>query len=165
MIFAVDTNILVKAFQEGEPDHRAVTVFIERTGKVCHDHGRVISGEYEKHVGTVIGYRKWYQRLQQRQAIYYCDTHIPERHRSKLFKLGCHEPPDHVFIGVAYNSDRVLVSEDSDIGKGSKGHQFPYCDVLDYLTNEMNLDICDAAEFCSRYWPEDQAMQKRGLSW
>jgi len=68
------------------------------------------------------------------------------KHSSKLSELGCHEPTDHVFIAVAFNSDKHLISEDSDVGKGPKGNQPPHCKALEYLTHTMGITIYDAQE-------------------
>ncbi len=153
MIAALDTNILVRAFRDSEPDHQSIIGLIGRSIKICYDFEEVIVREYEANVGRTPGYRKWYARLQQVQGIHYCTGKFPRKHRSTLTTLGCHEPSDHAFIGTAYNSGRILVSEDSDVGKGPNGHRKPHCDALNYLTNTMSLNVYDAIEFCQLLWP------------
>lgn len=146
MIVAIDTNILRQAFVDEEVDHRTVVQFVVQKHDLCHDHDKVILQEYQRNVGKSLGFRKWYQRLQQRQAIHYCSGKLPESCSSKLSRLGCHEPSDQVFVGVAYNSDKILISEDSDVGKGPKGSESPHRDAHRYLTQAMGLRVYDAAE-------------------
>ncbi len=146
MIVAIDTNILVRAFNEWEPDHIRVVYSVDRGKKVCHDHGKVIKQEYENNVGRLQSYRKWYRRLQQVQAIHYCCGKLPARHQTELAKLECHEASDHVFIAVAYRSGKVLFTEDSDMGKGPKGKVPPHDQALAYLEGRLGLTVCDVQE-------------------
>lgn len=145
--FALDTNVLVNAFDEMEFDHlRVVTEFGDSKHNVCLDYNSIIKNEYEKNLGKNRGYRKWFQRLFQNQQFYWCNGHLTQYHKDKLKSLGCHEPTDQTFIGVAYNTDRILISEDSDVGKGPKGNMPPHAEALRYLQNEMKMKILDASE-------------------
>lgn len=146
----IDTNILVKAFNESEPDYVEVIYAFPAIGMVCHDNSPVstVSTEYQREVGNSKSFHKWYKRLVQAQAIHYCNGRLEQRHKDRLSKLQCAEPSDHIFIAVSYHSGRILITEDSDMGKGPKGHIFPHCDALDYLEKKMGLtvyDICEAA--------------------
>ena len=153
MIVAIDTNILVKAFNDSEPDHQSIVGVVGRRFKICHDFEGMIRGEYDRNLGGTKAYRKWYIRLQQVQAIHFCTGKFPEKHRAKLTNLSCHQSSDHAFIGAAFNSDRILVSEDSDVGKGPRGSVKPHYDALAYLTGDMKMRVYDAAEFCQKLWP------------
>jgi hypothetical protein len=147
MIVAIDTNILVMAFHELETNHLQVVTSVDGRGrKVCHDHRSLILHEYKHNVGSLLAFRKWYQRLCQLQAIYYCCGKLPEKHRGALTRLGCHEPPDHVFIAVAYYSGKVLFTEDSDMGKGPRGKCPPHDQALAYLEGTLGLTVCDVGE-------------------
>lgn len=160
MVLTIDTNILVKAFVNEEPVHRAIVSLLTSGGSsLGHDHEGIIHREYESNVGRRIGFRKWYTRLHQLRAIYFCTYKIPERDRECLVTLGCKGIEDHAFIGVAFNSDRILISEDSDVGKGPKGHEPPHCDILKYLTTKMGLKVFDADEALqSLCVPQNQVM-------
>ena len=142
MDITIDTNILINAFVEFEPDHLKISTSVGKKCPISVDVEQQMMGEYEKNLGHHKGYRKWLQRLWVEQAFYYCNGKLSTIHREKLTKLECHEPSDHVFIAVAYNSGKILVSEDSDMGKGSKGKP----KVLEYLQKEMELTVCDARE-------------------
>lgn len=152
MRIAIDTNILMMAYGMQESRHQEVAIWACRNGnQVCHDHAGVIEKEYRKRLGDLEGFRKWYRRLQQVNAIDYCRGDLNPSYVNKLCKLGCHEPTDHVFIAVAYHTDRILVSEDSDVGKGPKGNQSPHCDALSFLSHELNIMVLGANEFCASY--------------
>ncbi|MBU2611003.1 MAG: hypothetical protein KJ606_08695 [Chloroflexi bacterium] len=151
MRLSLDTNILVRAFMDDEPDYRDVTSLVSLTNsQLCLDFGRVIEKEYRNNLDRSLGFQKWFKRLRDRNGVYLCNGKIPKRHRSKLGNMGCHEASDHVFIGAAFHTDKVLLSEDSDVGKGIRGTQPPHCDALKYLTNVMGikvLDVCEALDF------------------
>ncbi len=149
----IDTNILVNAYNNMEPDHLAVvTQFGVRNNLYINfDHNNVIFRQYENEVGSREGYRKWYKRLLDMKKIYLCSGQLPARHRRKLETVGCHEPSDHVFIGTAFNSDRILITEDSDMGKGPNGNIPPHDIALEYLTETMELQVFDAEEYLETF--------------
>lgn len=95
----------------------------------------------------MILYKKWFKKLMQTQRIYQYDGKLDKKHRTDLSGLGCHEPSDHVFIAVALKADKVLISEDSDVGKGPKGCLKPHCDALEYLKGEMGISVYEPDEF------------------
>lgn len=152
MIITIDTNILRSAFEKFDQDHLNITNMMGRDGRILGcDGDKEIESEYKRNVGGLLPYRKWYQRLFQQQAIHYQSKYnISEKHQARLRRLQCHEPSDLVFIGVAFHCGKILISEDSDVGKGPKGHEPPHCDALAYLTNEMGLTIWDAREACEQ---------------
>lgn len=150
MNIAIDTNILVKAFCEWEPVHAVVTSFVtQKSHSLCYDFEGSIDKEYRKNVGRSEAYQKWYKRITEVQALYYCSGKLHHAHKDQLCRLGCHEPTDHVFIAVAFNSDKYLISEDSDMGKGPKGNKPPHCQALKYLNGTMGITVYDAQEACN----------------
>lgn len=152
-VITIDTNILIKAFVDQDPYHIDVTTYASRQGEMIgHDTGNVILAEYQKNLGKSGGFQKWYNRLCQRQAVHFCEGSLPQRHSSSLACRGCHEPTDQVFVGVAYNSGKILISEDSDVGKGSKGCDPPHCDAGAYLRDVMEIQVYSAEEACSSCW-------------
>ncbi len=152
MIITIDTNILVQAFKNSEQDHLFITVLIGRNGRKLGCDGSsegTIFKEYRQNVGKLGMYQKWFHRLVQQQAIHYQGRYnLPDIHQHKLKEWQCHEPSDLVFIGVAFYSDKVLISEDSDVGKGPKGNQQPHPKALHYLSTKMGLTVLDAQEAC-----------------
>jgi predicted nucleic acid-binding protein len=92
-----------------------------------------IEREYRKLLGGTEMFEKWYKEAT-------IDSRftgvLRDRHRTKLTELGCHEPSDHVFIAVAIESpDKILLTEDSDMGKGIKGQDVIPRRILTYLTH------------------------------
>ena len=155
MIITIDTNILVQAFKRHEPDHVTVVSLIGRNGrKLGCDNSRegTILQEYRQNVGREQWYQKWYHRLVQIQAIHFQSKYIlPQKHKYTLENNGCHEPSDLIFVGVAFYTDKVLISEDSDVGKGPKGNQPPHPKALRYLSTKMGLTVLDAQEACQYF--------------
>lgn len=145
-----DTNILVQAFVRFKSDHIAILHTITREKlRLGLDQGKGIRKEYENNLSGSEFYRKWIQEVEKRgQVNQVGKSDLPDKHKQLLKKYGCHEPSDHIFIGVAFHSDKILVSEDSDMGKGPKGHESPHPKALKYLTDNMGLTVYDAAEAC-----------------
>jgi len=148
MIVAIDTNILGQAFSQIEMDMDClyVAMNVGWNDSICHDHENIIRQEYYKSLGASKMFKKWYQRLKQRKAIYFCDGHLDKTHKDRLSLLGCHKESDHTFVSVALNSDQVLLTEDRHFGKGPKGKQPPHSDAYRYLTDSMGIDVYDAQE-------------------
>lgn len=155
MIIVIDTNIIVKAFKYDEPDHRHLTGLIGRNNRKlsCDESTQgTIFQEYRRNVGNYGGYQKWFTRLVQRQAIHFQNKYsLTKKDQTCLKGYECHEPTDLVFIGVAYHSGKILISEDSDVGKGPKGYLPPHCDALQYLTENMGVTVLDAQEACDYF--------------
>ncbi|MCI0694044.1 hypothetical protein L0337_18805 [candidate division KSB1 bacterium] len=152
MKVAIDTNIIIEAFVAGKTTSLKFVLMLvpEENSEprlfLCHDHNNVISHEYEKNAGAQIAFRHWYKSLKDRKVFYFCNGRLPKDHLSRLIVSGCRKPSDHVFIGVAFRSNGILVSEDSDVGKGPNGHLPPHCDALQYLINEMGMRVYDVQE-------------------
>lgn len=145
----LDTNILIGAFGEKpKSDHQSIPkAILEKKFCLGWDSQRSICKEYEKHLSGLTSYQKWLQTLQQRnQVCYVTKSDLLPSDQDFLKAHGCHQASDHVFIGVAFHSGKILVSEDSDMGKGPKGHESPHPKALKYLTDNMGLTVYDAAE-------------------
>lgn len=144
---AIDTNVLCNAFNEQEPTHLHVVTLVPNSKiGIALDSCSEIRTEYERNVGHARGFQKWLKRLQERIAIKYVSGKLDSRHCAKLKSYGCHESTDHVFLAVARNADKVLITEDSDFGKGPKGSQAPHCYVLDYIQKEVGVRVFDVEE-------------------
>lgn len=155
MVITIDTNIIIFAFNEQEPVHRDVVGLIGRNGRKlgcdANLNGTILR-EYKNKVGENQGYKKWIKRLLQLDAIRFQSTYnISRSHKDRLYDLQCRGQSDLVFIGVAYHSGKILISEDSDVGKGPKGYLPPHCDALQYLTENMGLTVLDAQEACDYF--------------
>jgi len=100
--------------------------------------------EYRKKLSGKEFFEKWYQE----NCTYFqwYSGKLSKKHVSILSELGCHEPPDHIVIAVAFNSGKILFTEDSDMGKGEKGQMPPHNKALEYLQTELKLQVCDCDE-------------------
>jgi len=146
MHLTIDTNILVNGFTRPSFTHLTVLSAIVSSHKtvctVCVDSGGQIVQEYRKLLGGKEIFEKWFKEatIDSRFKGKLCKSH-----RTRLTKLGCHEPSDHVFIAVAIESpDKILLTEDSDMGKGVKRQTTGQ--ILDYLTKTLYLEVLDANE-------------------
>lgn len=145
MHLTVDTNILDKGFIEFSTHHLLVLYAIASTRKViCVDSGGQITREYRNKLSGRENFEKWYKEvvLDSRYR-----GQLAPRHANELTKLGCHQQSDHIFIAVAYeSSDKILLTEDSDMGKGPKGQEEYHKKALDYLLNTVGIRVYDASE-------------------
>lgn len=148
MHLTIDTNILVNGFTRPSFTHLTVLSAIVSSHKtvctVCVDSGGQIVHEYRNLLGGTEMFEKWYKEAT-------IDSRftgvLRDRHRTELTELGCHEPSDHVFIAVAIESpDKILLTEDSDMGKGVKGQEENSRKILAYLTEDLRLQVLDAKE-------------------
>ena len=146
MHLTIDTNILVNGFTRPSFTHLTVLSAIVSSHKtvctVCVDSGGKIVHEYRNLLGGKEIFEKWFKEATINSRF---TGVLRNSHRTTLTALGCHEPSDHVFIAVAIESpDKILLTEDSDMGKGVKGQTAGK--ILDYLTKTLYLEVLDANE-------------------
>jgi len=141
----IDTNILVNGFKKHSFTHLTILSAIVSTRKtVCVDSGGQIVLEYRRLLGGKEIFEKWYKEA---TIVSRFKGVLRDCHRTKLTELGCREPSDHVFIAVAIESpDKMLLTEDSDMGKGVKGQEENSRKILAYLTENLRLQVLDAKE-------------------
>jgi len=65
-----------------------------------------------------------------------------------LLKLGFHEASDQIFTAVALHSDKNIITQDSDYGKGKedKANEPEKQAVLRYMTEILGLNVMDSKE-------------------
>jgi hypothetical protein len=83
------------------------------------------------------------------QRVQLVSGRLENKHVTRLRKLGCHEPSDHIFIAVAEHTDRYLVTEDSDFGKGHPNRALAKAEVTTYMREKLGLTVHDAKEACN----------------
>jgi len=71
---------------------------------------------------------------------------LEQRYVTRLTRLGCHEPSDHIFVAVARRTERYLVTEDSDFGKGHVNRALAKAGVTTYMREKLGLTEHDAQE-------------------
>ena len=105
--------------------------------------GKILA-EYRGKCSGIELFEKWYQEI--RQRVEQVPGRLENRHATRLSKLSCHEPSDHVFVAVAGRTGRYLVTEDSDFGKGHVNRSLAKAGVTAYLREKLNLTVHDAKE-------------------
>lgn len=144
MHLTIDTNVLINAFSKYSDLHLTVLYVIASTSKtICTDAQGCIEKEYRKKLSGREIFEKWYRDVSLDSRY---KGRLSSRHVKALKKNGCHESSDHVFISVALESyDKILFTEDSDMGKGPKGSEDVHQRALKYLT-DLGLTVCDINE-------------------
>ena len=107
-----------------------------------------IRKEYMNNLSTNERFIKIYSALEQQGRINFVSGKLDNKHKHKLISLGFHEVEDHAFTGAAMNSDKCIVTEDSDYGKGSnkKANSPEKQVVLKYMTDEMGMCVYDSIQ-------------------
>ncbi len=151
MRFVLDTNILIKAFNNKSLDCYALVLCFYRNSKigiVFDSDECIIEGEYRKYLQHNEMYQKWFVAMSEGCQISYMSGKLNAKIKRKLEELGFHEPSDQVFVAVALNSDKNIVSEDSDYGKGNEARaKSPEKqNVLKYMTESLGLNVMDSIE-------------------
>ncbi|NLO38467.1 MAG: PIN domain-containing protein [Ruminiclostridium sp.] len=152
MRLVIDTNIWVKALTDlphYKYDCESFLIhFVDGIHSLVVDYKWEILKEYDDNLKAFERYRIFYTMLEKTGRISFTDTTIPSKHIKKLNELHFHEKEDQIFTGAAYNTDKCIVTEDSDYGKGTeeKSKIDEKQAVLRYMQEEMNLKIYDASE-------------------
>jgi len=152
--FVLDTCILKRAFDLQSPDFSLdcfslVGIFhSESKLGIALDFEEKILGEYRKNLQNNKAYQKWLNAMYFKKTISYQSGKLDEKVKRKLNELGFHEPSDQVFVAVALHSDKNLVSEDSDYGKGDevRANSPEKQEVLKYMTESLGLNVMDSIE-------------------
>lgn len=141
MNLVIDTNVIKNATLF-YLDHMSILLSI-RSRDFCLtlDNENQLIGEYRQECGSSVFFQHWYTEIMHQQKIYLCDHKVPNAHKTQLAKMGFHEPIDNIVVGLAYHSDRHIVTEDSDFGIGNNQKSVQNKKVLDYLTDSMGLTV------------------------
>lgn len=153
----LDTNILIKACRHESPDCIAlIWEFYKRPhlSIVLDDDDKdVILGEYQRNLHDNEMYQKWYTTMKYTKdavagQISRVSGKLSNSIKKALINKGFHELTDHVFVAVALYTDKELITEDSDYGKGKeeKANMPEKQQVLSYLTQQLHLHVMDSPE-------------------
>jgi hypothetical protein len=153
MRLTIDSKIWVCAFSENREEwsfdcESFLYKFIDSSHSLAVDYERKVLKEYDDNLKRNERYRAFYRRLDSSHRIEFVDSSLISKHKGSLLALGFHESEDQVFVGVASNSDKTIITEDSDYGKGSnpKAKEPGKQAVLKYMTAEMGLRVLDSIE-------------------
>jgi len=151
MKFVIDTNILIKGFQLISLDCFALIghFYDNSTLAIVFDTEKgILLQEYRQNLNHNEMFQKWLVAMFQANKVFYVSGKLEEKIRKKLDKLGFHEPSDQVFVAVALHSDKNIITEDSDYGKGKedRAKEVSKQEILRYMTNDLKLNVTDAKQ-------------------
>lgn len=144
MIVTIDTNVIINACKNLSWAHLSVLDQVCMRHWVALDLEGKILAEYRGKCSGIELFEKWYLEMWQR--VQQVSGRLENRHVTRLRKLGCHEPSDHVFVAVAEHTERYLVTEDSDFGKGHINRSLAKAEVTAYMQEKLSLTVHDAQE-------------------
>lgn len=144
----IDTNILCKSFLDKDMMSASVIfdVYNNENIKVVFDYGETIMREYRREVGHEEFFQKWLRKLQDTNRIEFNDGRLDNKIKRDLINLGFHEETDQVFVATSLNADKIILTEDSDYGKGKLEKAIDHLDVLEYMRNILRMVILDSDE-------------------
>ncbi|OEU82172.1 MAG: hypothetical protein BA865_08855 [Desulfobacterales bacterium S5133MH4] len=156
MKIALDTNIICKACGYNW-DYIGVLSRIRDDADhgILHDTDRKLLNEYRNNAGGYEFFRNWYQEMERKEnGIHYLFVDLDRNDRKiskKLTDMGFTGEVDRILVALALETrnDRYIITEDSDFGKGDTEKAKEHKDVLDYLTNRLQLTVHGANEALS----------------
>lgn len=153
MRLTIDTNILMKAYAATDDYSLECASFImgfynNKEHLITFDYDGKIRKEYFDNLSENEQFIKLYTALEHQQRFDFVSGNLYSQHKKQMISLGFHEPEDHVFVAVAFHSDQIIITEESDYGKGpsSKANDPKKQAVLAYLKNIMALQVFDSIE-------------------
>jgi predicted nucleic acid-binding protein len=149
MIIVIDTNVIKTATDENNLDTMEIIIELRKDNnlKIGLDFERVILKEYEANCKNEL-YKKWIGEMHNKNKVEFQDGKISNEIGKKLTEKGFHEANDKVFVAVALKTDKNIITEDSDYGKGKEANAKikEKQAVLKYMTEELELNIMDYEE-------------------
>lgn len=150
MRVVLDTNIWVNALQQDWSNRHFIDClsvignFMQtKADSLALDYSNKILEEYRDNVGNQPGFQQMLMQLFAENRIQYVDETLSQEIREKLDILKFHEQEDRIFLGVANNGDKYLITSDSDYGVGDKpGNTAAY----QYFTKTLKMRILSPAE-------------------
>ena len=145
----LDTNVWVYALSDEEFEIESAMVISEVAKRddmqIAIDYEGKILTEYERNIGAQNRmYQMYHKRFYEQKRFVYCSSNLIRKHEDELNRKGFHEPEDQVFVGVAMNADKIIVSNDSDYGIVVDEKQKDACqkkEAHEYMTQKMGLQL------------------------
>ncbi|MED2784822.1 hypothetical protein P4257_22565 [Bacillus thuringiensis] len=144
----LDTNILIKAFKDFDVTANGLAYNMPNNEKfeLAIDYDNKIIEEFNDNLKDSIPYQKWIQSMYTNNQVVYKDGKLDRKIKGKLNSLGFHEPEDQIFVAVALQSQKTIVTEDSDYGKGAMPKAIEKKPVLDYMNTQLGMTVLDSEE-------------------
>ena len=161
MNIALDTNIICNACDSNDPNMGCVGVMArilhDASHGILHDTGGKLLNEYRNNAGEYRFFIKWYHEMKKKEnGIHYLFVDLDRNYRKiseTLTGMGFTGEVDRILVALALetrnDNDRYIITEDSDFGKGDTEKAKEHNDVLQYLTNQLQLTVHDANEALS----------------
>ena len=151
MNIVLDTNVLKNSFDYQECNCSTIIpacFILFKNLKICLDYEDYIYNEYKKNVKNKELMEKFLKKLMAESRVIYQSSDLDNKIREELNKKNFHEVNDQVFVAVALNNDKIIVTEDSDYGKGKqeKALTKEKQEVLSYMTNILKMTILNYEE-------------------
>ena len=152
MKIALDTNIICKACNNNlDCMHVLLKIRSESSHKILHDNGNKVRGEYWKNARACEFFEKWYKEMETGYKIFYLHATLNKRIADALDEMDFTGDVDRILVALALETrnDLYIITEDSDFGKGDTEKAKEHNDVLQHLTNQLQLTVHDAGEALS----------------
>ena len=151
MDLVIDTNIFVHAKDMdrvyGMNCLMFLSNFLQCDDKMALDYKNEIWQEYQDNLSEYKFFQEFYKQMQWQNRFAFADSKINRKEENKLIELGFHEAEDHVFVGVALNTGKTIVTDDSDYGANGEPDKQK---VYEYMQTELHLNV----------WNSEQAKEK-----
>ncbi|MEA1869809.1 MAG: hypothetical protein U9N09_06670 [Euryarchaeota archaeon] len=157
MKIALDTNIICKACDYNWDCIGVLSrIHDDANHGILHDTGKRLSSEYRRNAGGCELFEKWYTVMGSKEnGIHYLPIDLDRNYKKiseTLIGMGFTGEVDRILVALALetrNDRYIIITEDSDFGKGDTEKAKEHNDVLQYLTNKLQLTVHDAGEALS----------------
>lgn len=149
MQIVLDTNILVNGCNLKNFECTVLLTLFYKNERLIvafdSDNSQILR-EYRQNLCENEFYQKWYSALCQSSQVVYYSGKLNTRIKQELENRKFHELADQTFVAVALNADKVIITEDSDYGKGKeeKASTAQKQEVLRYMTVDLGLNVMDS---------------------
>jgi len=122
---------------------------------IVHDTDGKLLNEYRNKAGGYGFFQKWYQEMEKKEnGVHYLFVDLDRNYKKisgTLVDMDFTGEVDRIIVALALvaRNDRYIITEDSDFGKGDTEKAKEHDDVLQYLTNQLQLTVHDAGEALS----------------
>ncbi len=146
----LDTNIWVKAIIDEEYDlfcDDALNSFFQnREYRLALDYQGEIEREYRDNIRGNRRFEIRMKQLERENRKCWADSTLDRKQEMDLIKYGFHEKEDHIFVGTAMHSDKIIVTEDSDYGVHG---ELQAQQVSIYMKEQMGLSVLTGRQFAA----------------
>lgn len=144
----IDTNIWVKAivdeFYDVDCDDALNYFFQNGDFVLALDQNGEIEREYRDNIHGNRRFELRMKQLERENRKHWSNSALNKNEEKHLKQLGFHEKEDHVFVGTAMHTDKIIVTEDSDYGVHGEEEAKK---VNIYMKDHMKLSVHTSRQF------------------